>query len=475
VQLATGEKAKIIVATVVSTSGTGTRLLAEVVDQVRANSGAAPDRLLLRGLRGLRLRRMPQQLRLRIILMRSSSPIQLVIVDPGHFHAALIQREMFPGVSPRVSVYAPLTPELVDYLALVARFNARSENPTAWELDIRASPGSFERMLGERPGNALILTAGNRGKIDRILAALDAGYHVFADKPWIIRAADLPKLAAALDLAERRGLAACDIMTERFEITSILQRELVADKELFGDLRAVKAKSIHHIMKLVAGSPIRRAPWFFDLEGYGDALADVGTHVVDLVQWAGFPDRQLDPAADVRIVEAQRWPTPLDDRQFHLVTGVNNPDGQPKSVPNNFVWYTVCGVPVELEILWNWEAPSGTGDVYEAAFQGKRSKVEIRQGAEERFVPELYVAPASGVLRNRVAALAGRWPGLGLEERGGEARVTIPEAYRAGHEAHFAQVARQFFGYIQASKCLPAWEKSNMLVKYFISTADERS
>ena len=49
VQLATDEKAKIIVAAVVSTSGTDTRLLAEVVDQVRANSGAAPDQVLVDG------------------------------------------------------------------------------------------------------------------------------------------------------------------------------------------------------------------------------------------------------------------------------------------------------------------------------------------------------------------------------------------------------------------------------------------
>jgi transposase len=49
VQLATDEKAKIIVATVVSTSGTDTRLLAEVVDQVRANNGAVPDQVLVDG------------------------------------------------------------------------------------------------------------------------------------------------------------------------------------------------------------------------------------------------------------------------------------------------------------------------------------------------------------------------------------------------------------------------------------------
>ena len=40
----------------------------------------------------------------------------LTILDPGHFHAALIQKEMYPQVPPRVSVYAPLSSELLDYL-----------------------------------------------------------------------------------------------------------------------------------------------------------------------------------------------------------------------------------------------------------------------------------------------------------------------------------------------------------------------
>lgn len=53
---------------------------------------------------------------------------------------------------------------------------------------------------------------------------------------------------------------------------------------------------------------------------------------------------------------------------------------------------------------------------------------------------------------------------------GEEAHIVIPEKYRVGHEAHFAEVTRAFLGYLQAPQSLPAWEKSNMLVKYYIST-----
>src|ERR1035438_4906666 len=60
---------------------------------------------------------------------------QLITVDPGHFHAALIQKSMYAGVSKRASVYAPLGPDLIAHLNRLAGFNLRQQNPTAWELD----------------------------------------------------------------------------------------------------------------------------------------------------------------------------------------------------------------------------------------------------------------------------------------------------------------------------------------------------
>ena len=37
----------------------------------------------------------------------------LVVVDPGHFHATLVQQQMYPELSPVVRVYAPLGPDLM--------------------------------------------------------------------------------------------------------------------------------------------------------------------------------------------------------------------------------------------------------------------------------------------------------------------------------------------------------------------------
>jgi hypothetical protein len=47
--------------------------------------------------------------------------------------------------------------------------------------------------------------------------------------------------------------------------------------------------------------------------------------------------------------------------------------------------------------------------------------------------------------------------------------VTIPDQYRVGHEAHFAQVTKQFFEYLKRPETFPAWENPN-LAKYYVST-----
>src|SRR5436190_2938174 len=129
--------------------------------------------------------------------------VQLITLDPGHFHAALVQKEMYPGVTPRVHVYAPLGADLIAHLNRIAGFNTRKEKPTAWELEIHGGPDSRQRMLRERPGNVVVLSGRNRAKIDHILAAVQAGLNVLADKPWVIGPEDLPKLEAALDTADR--------------------------------------------------------------------------------------------------------------------------------------------------------------------------------------------------------------------------------------------------------------------------------
>src|SRR6476619_5419077 len=106
---------------------------------------------------------------------RSMTQVRLMTLDPGHFHAALVQKEMYPGVAPRVDVYAPLGPDLFEHLGRVAAYNRRADKPTSWDLEVHTSADYFERMLRDHPGNVVVLSGRNRGKIDRIVASVNAG------------------------------------------------------------------------------------------------------------------------------------------------------------------------------------------------------------------------------------------------------------------------------------------------------------
>src|SRR5262245_4532373 len=55
--------------------------------------------------------------------------VKLITLDPGHFHAALVQKSMYPQVSPEVHVYAPVGPDLDLHLGRINDFNSRTENP----------------------------------------------------------------------------------------------------------------------------------------------------------------------------------------------------------------------------------------------------------------------------------------------------------------------------------------------------------
>jgi predicted dehydrogenase len=419
--------------------------------------------------------------------LAAAAEIAIMTYDPGHFHAGLLMKEMTPGVSRQTTIYAPLGPDLTAHLNRVIRFNTRADNPTSWDIRVFAGANSFEKMLAEHPGNVVVFSGRNQGKIDRIRASIDAGLHVLADKPWLIETEEFAKLAPALAAARKRRVAAYDAMTQRFEVSCLLQKDLVNDRELFGKPVAVELESVHYLLKVVAGAVNQRPPWFFDIRQQGEGLTDVGTHLVDLVQWTLFPETPLDYRKDIRITGAKRWATPIPLDGFTRVTGEAAfpkylasavQDGKLNYYCNNTVEYTLRGVPVKLDVRWDFELPPGGNDTELAIYRGSVASVEVHQKKEQKFIPELYVVPATALnrqqvgaaLRRKVSALAAQWPGIEVREEGARFHVLIPDKHRIGHEAHFALLTKRFFEYVKQPGSMPAWEDAFMLAKYYTTT-----
>src|SRR5207247_10510673 len=113
-------------------------------------------------------------------------------------------------------------------------------------------------------------------------------------------------------------------------------------------------------------------------------------------------------------------------------------------VRSRLVGACVRGVDTKLDVIWDWEAPPGAGDTLSAYSGGTRARVEVRQTRADRYRPELYIIPADGARKAdvlaaaqaKIAALQREYPGVGVEDRGTELHVTLPDAFRVGHEAH---------------------------------------
>ena len=420
--------------------------------------------------------------------------VKLVTLDPGHYHAALVQKSMYEQVDPLVYVYAPDGPDVENHLGQIKRFNERQEDPTTWQQQVYTGDDFLDKMLVEKRGDIVVLSGNNRRKAEYVKASIDAGFNVFCDKPMCIDADGFRLLEQAFSTAGKNGLLLYDIMTERFNTTCILQKLLVLNEDLFGQMQtgspeepAVVKESVHHFFKYVAGAPLKRPAWYFDTTQQGEGLVDVTTHLIDLMMWTCFPDQAVDYRNDIAIHNARRWSTTLTRAQYEKVTGVAdfpeylkddlNDNGTLPCYANGETTFTMKGICMKLSVTWNFEAPEGGKDTHTSLFRGSKAHVIIRQGKEQNYRPEVYVEPAPGedagklaaALVRAVARLQGKFPGLKAEKTPDGWHIVIPDECRVGHEAHFRNVMDAYLQYLAKGRLLD-WEVPCMLAKYYITT-----
>jgi PBP1b-binding outer membrane lipoprotein LpoB len=87
--------------------------------------------------------------------MKNKNQVKLITVDPGHFHAALVQKIMYNQVSPDVHVYAPEGPDYIQHLDRIKSYNSRLVNPTSWNEIVYTGTDFFEKMLSDRKSTRL--------------------------------------------------------------------------------------------------------------------------------------------------------------------------------------------------------------------------------------------------------------------------------------------------------------------------------
>ena len=423
--------------------------------------------------------------------------VNLIVLAPGHFHANLLQKSTIAQLNDTVSVYTVSSEDagLRQYLSAIESFNGRAEDPTAWYTTVYAGSDFMDKMVTDKEGNVVVLAGNNREKTEYLLKAVEAGFNVLSDKPMAINRKDFILLEEAYADAEAKNLLLYDMMTERYDLLNIIEKELVNDPGFFGELQpgapdepAVYMESVHHFFKEVAGAPLIRPAWYYDVEQQGEGIADVTTHLIDLLFWKCFPDQSIDYTRDIENITSTHWPTDISQQQFKQSTVESVfPEYLQKYLEssilkvyaNGTINFDVKNHNVGLKVIWNYQAPAGGGDTFISTLKGTKAILRTVQDKEQNFVKQLYTQIAEGVdekeyannLQKSIRKLQTTYPFVSFSPTAnkGEYLIHIPIENREGHESHFKYVAESFFSYL-VNRDMPEWEKTNTLAKYYITT-----
>jgi len=419
--------------------------------------------------------------------------LHLTVLDPGHFHAALVQKTMYSEIEPEVNVYAPDGNDVEAYLKLINSYNTRTENPTSWKLNVYKGADYLSGFLSQKPGSLVMLAGNNKYKTEYIKKAVDASFHVLSDKPMAINSGGYKVLLNAFDSAEKKHVQLYDIMTSRYDIINILESNLSRIKEIFGELEkgdkdnpAIVKQSTHHFYKTVSGAPLVRPVWFFDTAQQGSGVVDITTHLVDLIQWECFPGQVLNYENDIQVTSARTWATDLTLSQFGMVTKRDSfPAFLANDITNNIlnvysngeINYSIRGVHAKVSVDWRFQAPAGSSDTYFSMMRGTKANLVVRQDKEQQFKPTLYIEPID---KNSIAnyekdlttafrMIEQKHPGVSLKKSNKGWQVVVPDKLKIDHEKQFEKVTSTFLGYVQQNQ-MPEWEVSFMKTKYYTTT-----
>lgn len=132
---------------------------------------------------------------------------------------------------------------------------------------------TVEELLSNKSVDAVYIAVPNKFHIPLAIQALEAGKHVFLEKPFAMNAAEAEK---AIAVAKAAGLVLTVGMNQRFTADSQKIKQLV-DEGILGDIYHAKAYWWRR-----AGIP-KLGTWFGNREiAGGGSLYDIGVHMLDL-------------------------------------------------------------------------------------------------------------------------------------------------------------------------------------------------
>ena len=407
----------------------------------------------------------------------------LHLVEPSHFHAALLLQKLDSRIPGPIIVHGGMKWNEAPFLGWV--HSLVSCNWDIGRLKVARSQDPIAKILGFR-GRSLALLAGqNSLKADRVLRLLQANVPVLCDKPLWTNANTGKGLSDFLRITNQ-DIFLDDCMTERFEPTFELQRLLLSEKLPGFEMRPGQPGRVrfhlcntHHLSKTVGGVSVGREESFFETRTNGDPFADVGTHLVDHY---------------LRLMTALGASTVyLDENPGKVESYWENIDGKSLSISSE-----TGAIPFPIRQVWNggngatrakiateWYPSSGD----QIPPESQSSVVHGECGAlsathypsTNSMVLDLIGLPVgeraewNQILQTILSKLPQPWPKTQLVETRYGIQITHNQSPILDHPARFPLVFNQFLDRIQQNRPLTPFERKKLLQKYAISAESPRN
>lgn len=132
----------------------------------------------------------------------------------------------------------------------------------------------YRQMLDRERLDVVGVCGPNGGRAERILASIERGMHVVAEKPLAIETEELERIEGAL---KRHPVRLSMLLPMRFSPPYLALKQVVDSGEI-GEVAQIDAQKSYKLGE--------RAPWFRRRQTYGGTIPWIGIHMVDLMRWA---------------------------------------------------------------------------------------------------------------------------------------------------------------------------------------------
>lgn len=391
------------------------------------------------------------------------------VLNPGHFHAALLFKEAEYRLLEEIDLIVPKSEQALPFIDLIERFNERETQPTNWKVTVHEREDlSFDPGV-DKSCCVAVIAGQNHKKLETVAQLVEQGRNVLVDKPMLTDADQLP----LIDRVFAGPGQVMELMTARHQILSRLCQAIAERESLFGgfvddDEPALTLSSTHHLCKQVNDEPLIRPPWYYDVAVQGNGVVDIQNHMIDQAMWFVLGDAGPDEGTTLQLDAVRQWSTPVSLELFKNSTGLSefpsslsqyiDDEGLLQLQCNSEIDWRINGVRIRTRAQWDDHEPEDGGDVHKVNMRGSRCRVEAVQSAESDFFPWIdFYADDDDSRSSLSEALQqccdewteDRFPRIGFSELRAGFHMLIPRALDRGHESHFALVREQFLNYLE--------------------------